>query len=177
MIMKYLNRFILLIITLLFMFTVLVLAIYSFGFTDGEAIFALLDNINRNWQIGILFIVLFMVGAWVIYPFFTLKEKSTFTEIKSTELGEINISIRALKNLVEGIVHKQDKIDDIDIKLNGSSEGLEIFVAGDVKPGTVISEMTDELQQIVKSYIEDTTGVDVKEVKVLINDINDINES
>ena len=171
--MKLLNRFILLIITLLFMFTVLVLAIYSFGFTDGEAIFVLLDNIYKSWQIGILFLLAFLVGAWVLYPFFTMKDDRTFTEIKSTELGEINISIRALENLVEGIVYKQDKIDDIDIKLNGSSEGLEIFIAGDVEPGTVISQMTNELQQVVKSYIEDTTGVTVKEVKVLINDINE----
>jgi len=153
------------------MFTTLVLAIYSFGLTEGEAIFVLLDNIYKNWQIGLLLILAFLVGTWVIYPFFTLKEEQNFAEIKSTELGEINISIRALKNLVEGIVHKQNMLDNIEIKLNGSEEGLEIFIAGNIQPGTVISDMTDELQQIVKSYIEDTTGVVVKKVKICVNDI------
>ncbi len=171
--MKFFYRFLLILITILFMFVAIVLAIYSFGFTEGEALYNLLDNLNRNWQAGLLFLLIFILGVWALYPFFALKENTTFAEIKSTELGEINISLRALKNLVEGIVFQQNKMQDIDIKLKRKANGLEIFIAGDVKSKTVIPEMTNELQQVVKDYIEDTTGVSVREVRILVNDIHE----
>ncbi len=169
--MKIFNRFILLIITLLFMFAVLTLAIYCFGFAGINSVPVMVRNLYADWQFGILFLVAFVAGAWVIYPFFSRQEETSSTIINQTELGEVDITLEALENLVQGLVMQQEGIEEINSELQTNESGIIIYLKGKVKPNTVIPDLTDDLQKIVKSYIEDTTGVKVSEVKVLIENI------
>lgn len=153
------------------MFVALIMAIYSFGLANFTSLLNFIESIYNNWQAGILFTAAFIIGAWLIYPFFSFRDKLGSTIIKKTELGEVDITLRALENLVQGITKQQEQIAEIETSLKSDEEGLKIFLKGKVHQGTIIPELSRELQDIVKSYIEKTTGVNVVEVKVLIEDI------
>lgn len=153
------------------MFVSLTLAIYCFEFAGINSIPVIVRDLYADWRFGILFLVAFIAGAWVIYPFFSRVEENSSTVINKTELGEVDITLEALKNLVQGLVIQQDGIEEISSELKTGETGITIYLKGKVKPSTIIPELTDDLQKMVKSYIEDTTGVKVNEVKILIKDV------
>ena len=170
--MKLFHRSIVLIMAIIFMFCTLVLALYSFGFASVEFLPEMLKSTYLRWEIGVLLVFAFIIGAIVIYPIFKLDNHSQTTSISQSELGEVNITLGALDNLIKKVASRQKGVEDIKTSLNNSEEGLEIFLTGRVKPGIVIPELADELQKVIKSYLEDTTGVTVSKVKVLVEEIS-----
>ena len=170
---KILNRAALLLITLFFMFVSLLLAIYSFGLVESSSLPVLIQSFYQRMEVGTLFLAAFILGAWVIYPFFTQKISEKITVVNNTELGDVDITLEALQNLVRSVAFQQEEIKDIDSKLEPTETGIKITLTGKVYPSTVIPELTENLQKIIKGYIEDTTGVNVEEVRVLIENIYD----
>ncbi|MFW6007503.1 MAG: alkaline shock response membrane anchor protein AmaP [Halanaerobiales bacterium] len=169
--MKVFNRLILVIITLSFMFVSLLITIYSFGLVGSSSLPILLEGLYKRFEVGLLFLAAFILGAWVIYPFFTQKIKEKITVVNNTELGEVDVTLEALENLVRSVANQQEEIEDIDTKLEPTENGIRISLTGKVYPSTVIPELTENLQKVIKGYIEDTTGVQVEEVRILIDNI------
>ncbi len=169
--MGLLYRFVIFIMAILFMFASLLIAIYCFGLAEFDMLPKLVMLFYDRWELGILFILGFAAGSWIIYPFFT-KEKST-TMITKSDLGEVDITLDALDNLVNTIALQQDGVVEIKNRLKATEGGLSISLSGKVIPRVPIPELTENLQLLVKSYIEDTTGVTVKEIKVLVEDIGE----
>ena len=161
-----------LVIAVIFMFCSLVLALYSFGFADANFLPELMGNLFQRWDIGILLILGFIMGAVIIYPIFNLNSNSRKTSISKSELGEVNITLGALDNLIKKVASRQAGVEEITTSLKDREEGLEISLTGKVEPGVVIPDLADELQKLVKSYLEDTTGVTVSKVKVLVEEIS-----
>jgi uncharacterized alkaline shock family protein YloU len=170
--MNLFNRFIIFIIIMLFMFASLILTIYSFGLSSDSFLSEKINFLYDKWQSGVIFLIAFILGAWVIYPFFTGGNKST-TLIKETGLGEIDITLEALNKLVESISLQQEGIVDINTNLKARDSGIYISLKGKVITGVPIQDISSNLQETVKAYIEDTTGVKVREVKVLVDGINE----
>ncbi|MFW5995877.1 MAG: alkaline shock response membrane anchor protein AmaP [Halanaerobiaceae bacterium] len=169
--MRAINRIILILITVVFMFLTILFSLYSFGLGGKEAIPSIINNFHASWEFGLLFLALFIIGAWILYRLFNVGVREPFTRINENDLGEVDITLNALRNLVKGIVTQQDGIDEISTRLGTDDEGVRILLRGKVKTKTIIPSMTKELQEMVKAYIEDTTGVNVSEVRVLIDDI------
>ena len=169
--MKLFNRFMLLIITLSFMFISLLLAIYSFGLVQYSSLPDIIEGFHAQIELGILFLAAFILAAMVIYPFFTRSSKRKATIVNNSELGEVDITLEALENLVQGVSIQQEEIEDIKTNLIATENGVLIKLNGKVHPDTVIPELTTKLQKIIKNYLEDTTGVNVEEVKILIKDV------
>ncbi|MFW6257092.1 MAG: alkaline shock response membrane anchor protein AmaP [Bacillota bacterium] len=169
--MKLVNRLLLLIISIAFMFIMLLLAIYSMGIAEVDSLPLIIENFHGQYGISILFFVAFILGAWAIYPFFVSQMRGATTSITDSDLGQVEITIEALKNMIRGVSTEQDGVEEVEIELKPGDEGVHIFLTGKVLPSAVIPEVTARLQRIVKSYIEETTGVSVIDVKVLIENV------
>lgn len=169
--MKLFYRTVIFLTTLLFMFASLLLAIYCFGLTEGNLLPQMVGMLYRQWEAGVLFIIAFIAGAWIIYPFF-VKEKE-ISLISKNELGVVNISINALDNLVNNIASEQEGIISIDNRLKATEEGLMISLNGQVNPTIPIPAIAENLQTVVKTYIEETTGVQVAGVRVLVEGVSE----
>lgn len=164
-------RFILFIMAILFIFTSLLLSLYCFGLAEPEMIPELVFSLYQQWELGILFFIAFIAGCWVIYPFFSRVKNTTL--INRSELGEVEITLEALDNLVNTIALEQDGIVAISNRLSTEDDGLTIYLKAKILPSKTIPEITNSLQELVKSYIEDTTGVTVSSIKVLVEDVSD----
>lgn len=169
--MKLINRLIILVITFVFMFIMLLLSFYSMGFAQAGSLPGLVQRLHGEIGIGILFLIAFLFGAWSIYPFFTGRQKEATTSITEGDLGQVEITIDALKNMIRGIATQQDEVENVKTEIKAGEEGVHIILSGQVPPSVVIPEVTARLQRLVKSYIEDTTGVNVLDVKVLIENV------
>lgn len=120
-----------------------------------------------------MFIIAFLAGAWVIYPIFNLGRERETTLISAGELGNVNITLDALDKLVRKVAAQQEGVTRVSTKLKTLENELHIFLNVKVKPDRPLPQLTKDLQNIVKSYIEDTTGVNINEVKVLVDSIGD----
>lgn len=148
----------------------LLLAFYSFGLTSTSMLPDFVLTIYGQWAMGILFLLIFAAAAWIIYPFFSRDVSST--TISRSELGVVDISLNALDNLVSSVAIQQEGIIEISNRLKAKEDGLSIYLSGKVAPDISIPKLTQNLQVLVKSYIEDTAGVNVSEVRVLIEGVS-----
>ncbi|MFW6035259.1 MAG: alkaline shock response membrane anchor protein AmaP [Halothermotrichaceae bacterium] len=171
--MNLLYRFIIFIIAVLFVFASLVLSIYSFAILSVDQNFLpeFIGAFYGKWELGVLFLILFAASAWILQPFFVNEKRTTI--IKKSELGDVDITIDALDSLVNTVALQQEGIIEIKNKMSADDNGLSIFLKAKVIPQSPIPQITENLQLIVKSYIEDTTGVTVSRVKVLVDDVSE----
>jgi len=153
------------------MFIMLLLAIYSMALVEEGSLPLLVERFHGRVIPAFLFIIAFLVGVWAIYPFFANAKNTATTSIIEGELGQVDISLEALRNMVREVAIQQDGVEDIKTELTAGEGGVFIFLRGKVRPTVVIPRVTEELQSIVKSYIEDTTGVHVASVKILIENV------
>lgn len=168
-------RFVIFFMAILILFTSMTLALYVFGLASPDKLPNFIYDLQGRWEIGILFLFLFVVGAWIIYPFF-VKEKTT-TSINSTDIGSVDITLDALDSLIKNIAIEQEGVVSINSTLNTMEKGLLINLKTEIYPSMSIPQITNSLQELVKTYIEETTGVTVAEVKVLVEKISKVNEN
>src|SRR5690554_2265710 len=172
--MNLLYRFIIFLITLLFIFASLLLAFYTFGWANPSMLPELISSLYGRWEYGILFIVFFIAGAWIIYPFFS-RERS-ITSVLVSEHGKVDITIDALDSLVKNIAIEQEGVVAISNRIKAVDDGIIIELETEIYPSMSIPEISRNLQELVKTHIEDTTGVKVKAIKVLVKEISKENE-
>ncbi|MFW6269026.1 MAG: alkaline shock response membrane anchor protein AmaP [Bacillota bacterium] len=171
--MKLAYKLLILIIALVIMFCSLVVAFYSFSFTEVEFLPDLISEAYGRWDIGIVMIIAFIAGASIIYPVFQNTGGKKTTLISQTELGNINITLTALDNLIHKVAESQEGVKNIDTNIRNTEDGILISITAGIKSDLIIPELADNLQQKIKNYLEKTSGVNVSEVKILIKHIDD----
>jgi len=98
------------------------------------------------------------------------KSKETYL-VQRTDFGEINISSETIVGLVENVSSKFTGVKNIITKVNILEGQIIINLKGEVYPEINIPETTMELQNKVKEHVENCTGFNVSEIKLIISNI------
>lgn len=93
------------------------------------------------------------------------------TVLQYTELGEVRINIQAIENMVMRVIQQNSGIKESSRRVMQSPEGLVVSVRVKVMPDLELPALTAELQQKVRDYIENITGIKVTAVRVLVDNI------
>ncbi len=91
--------------------------------------------------------------------------------LQTSELGEIRIAIIAIENMVLRVVQQTQGVKDGGRRVYSSPEGLVVQIKIKVMPDLELPGLISELQEKVKGYLEQVTGIMVHEVKVLVENI------
>jgi uncharacterized alkaline shock family protein YloU len=139
----------------------------ALGWNAGPPISdTLVTMYNRTWETvvvaGVLLLIAFHLAGLVLRRG---EEKAVVTE---TDLGRIRISFRAIENLVCRTVRSIKGVRDLDVKVVSRNSGVDIQIALIVEPGTIFTELGDEVQQKVVQTVGETGGVAVGSVAVKI---------
>lgn len=149
----------------------LFLILLALGFlTARMLLFA--GRIAGDLNYTLLGALLFVVG--IILLFFSVqsgKKKEESTLVSFTEVGEIRISFRAVENMILNASRKIKGIREVNTRLNYTEQGLVIYLRIKVIPDVPIPALVEELQGKVREYVRETSGTDVAEVKVLVENI------
>ena len=89
------------------------------------------------------------------------------------ENGAIGISVRAIEKQVRSCVAKHDVIADAEISIRECRDGLIILLNVDQVAGVNIPLSVGLLQKQIKQYVSSCTGVDVHEVRVMVENNTD----
>lgn len=93
------------------------------------------------------------------------------TVVQTTPLGEIRISRQALENMVIRAAHQVHGLRDVRPVLRCLPEGVAIFLQASTAPEMAVPEVTAQVQEKVRSYVEELAGVQVLEIRILVDNV------
>lgn len=88
-----------------------------------------------------------------------------------TEVGDIRISIETVENLSLKAAGRTRGVKDLRARVRVSQSGLELLIRTVVDGESSIPDLTEEMQNNVKRYIEEITGIPVASVTVYVANI------
>jgi uncharacterized alkaline shock family protein YloU len=91
---------------------------------------------------------------------------------KKTGIGEIRISLSAVETIALSSIRRLEGIKDMRAIVSNSGDGISVDMKVVLYPDTIIPMLSEDIQDRVKKAIEDTTGIKVYEVRVLIDNIH-----
>jgi uncharacterized alkaline shock family protein YloU len=93
------------------------------------------------------------------------------TLVQATELGAAFISISAIDSMVQKHCRANNRIRNVISNVRSVRDGgVTISVRLALMPDTDIPALTTELQKTLKEYVEKHSGINVREVGILVED-------
>jgi len=160
---------------LIFIVLTITLSLYSFGLLSANFIPDLIVRSYNSWQAGVVYLVFLLISIFIIFPYFTDRHIKS-TRLLSSESGDITITISALSNLIKDRVKEKEEFDDIKIKLKEQEQGLKIILSGKLTVPSNLPAVSENIQQDLKEYIKQTTGIQVEKVQIRIDDVKKENK-
>ncbi len=164
--MKLIDRAILYISDLALMILSIALIVIPFGVVSDEDLERIADNINGNYYIAVVGVVIFLI---TVKPILFSGGKKRIKEIISPmQGGDLRISDEAVRGIAESAVSRFNGIRDqkVDVKFNEA--GIVLTVNGAATPDVNIPTMTEEIQKSVIETVENSTGMNVEKVNMEI---------
>lgn len=157
---------------------ILVIGIGLFVFSAGIFPFTLdLSFVTQTfllWQRAVMVaaaIALCFLGLHSVSMLFrSSKEKGFF--VQHTEYGDLSISMSAMENMVKKCVATHDELKVSNTRIHHVRDGVVISIRIALANGVNIPITVSVLQKQIKQYITSCSGIDVKEVRVLVETSN-----
>ena len=175
--MKIIDRLILALYSICIAILSLIIMVIPFNYAgminiqDGVK---LINGIKGNYIYTLIGLIFFIVSLRFLLSGITgnkdLKQDSFLTI--QNEYGEIVIYAHTIIGLVENIVDGFSGITKIDTGVDLSNGVIYLSMKGEILPEINIPEITKQLQMKVKESLENTTGSEVGEIKVEINNVS-----
>ena len=94
--------------------------------------------------------------------------------MQHTEYGDLSISMTAMENMVKKCVDSHDDLKVASTRIHHAREGVIISLRIALANGVNIPITVSALQKQIKQYITSCSGVDVKEVRVMVETNNSL---
>lgn len=169
--MNILDRIILTIYMLLMAFVSLCIIALPFNIIPLSLIDMAINELYSKWYYVLIGLLLFVVSIRLLVSGITTNRKNNSGIIKSSEYGDIRISVETFVSLAMRAVNQISGIKDAKVKVNITEGNLTIYTSLLVLPDVNIPQTVSQVQSKIKSYIESITEVGVKNVKVHIENI------
>ncbi|MBM7622760.1 alkaline shock response membrane anchor protein AmaP [Sporohalobacter salinus] len=169
--MQILDRIIIFIFTVLLIFISLIMIGSAVELIPQSYITAFINQYYGQAVVGVIGAILLLVALRILYPLFKKKEKNKNTIVRENSLGQIRISLLAIDALVNKAVTQTRGVKEVESKLKVGEKGLNIFLEVIVTPDINIPEISEELQESIKEYLKQTTGVVVGQIEVLVDKV------
>ena len=112
--------------------------------------------------------------------FFTSREKNEKSDgiLLENENGKLLISIQTIENIVKGVVNSFSDVKSsiCNVKLDKQANNVKIDLNLKVGVGTVIKDISIQIQDKIKEVVKRTTELEIKEINIEIKDIENVKE-
>jgi len=138
---------------------------------------ALFFTFNLKYLVGELqytavgFLLLILGIVILAFSFQSSKKKEGGSIVSFTEIGEIRISFRAIESMVLTASRKIRGIREVKTHIDFVEQGLVIYMRIKVIPDIPIPGLVSELQEKIREYVQEISGTNVAEIKVLVENI------
>lgn len=164
----------------------LLLLVFGVGlFVFGAGVFpfrldiSFLDRSFELWQRAVMVVVSLVIVFFglrgLALLFRSSKEKGFI--LQHTEYGDLSISMSAMENMVKKCVDTHKELRVASTRIHHAREGVIVNLRIALASGVNIPIAVSALQKQIKQYITSCSGVDVKEVRVMVETNNNLSAS
>lgn len=129
----------------------------------------LLDRNSRLIMFVITLIFLILSIMFLFSGFKSNKDKKAVT--KYTNIGEIKISLNSIESIALSASRKLMGVRETKASVTKQMEGVSIIIKAVIMNDVNIPSLSEDIQVKVKTSVEETTGILVQDVKVLVENI------
>ena len=174
--MRYLDRLINFIFSLVILVLAIVVIMVSAGFVGYDNVDSWIRlnifSAANNTTTCIVAIVTLIAALKTTVFLSRMNPKKKNTILVDTNHGKIQIAAETIESTAKTVVKDYEEIKDVQVKMVKEKRGIKVYMAL-VLPNTNIIELSAKVQDEVKEAIEDTTGVKVNNVDVKIKNITE----
>jgi len=166
------QRFILGLYTLLFSLAALMLSAAAAGWQLPLSVLGVLSGNNNEVRLvtGLGGLLIFLLGIKALMGVGGGQNRNQ-TLVARGELGEVKVTATAIEAVVTRTARETNGVREVKTRLRSLGTGVALFLLVVVQPDIPVPALTAELQKRVKENVESIIGVDVAEVRVLVDNI------
>ncbi|UNC92549.1 alkaline shock response membrane anchor protein AmaP [Candidatus Contubernalis alkaliaceticus] len=168
--MKLTEKFFLVFMALLLLFISIGLFFLALPLVSLEYVRTGLGLYYGNLWLVVPSLVLLSIALPLLLKGLKVSQIQKYVSLK-VALGDINISVPAVENLVQNAVSQKDNSKVNKIKVRNFKEGIGVSINISSPPQKNIPQLVEELQMSVKEHLELMTGILVVEVKVVLDNL------
>jgi len=125
---------------------------------------------NGQIVIGVMSGILFIMSLRFVHV--GVRRAPIHAVVHDTEMGELRISLVAVRNFVKRVVSKVPGVKNVKAGVSLGEEGLRVALELRVGMDANVPELADKLQKAVSSYVWDVAGISFESVTVSIADVS-----
>ena len=176
--MKFLDKFNLVIFSIIIFVLSIAICILTFGWldvnlaTDGIA-FLVQDSIASKVLLGISIVLILLAIKSIFFNSFA-KEKMEGKEgvLLENDNGKLLISRDTIESLSNAVVKSYESAQNVMTKVELDEEGhVKIFITLFVYPDAVIKDLSNKIQKDIKDTIKKSLDLEVTEVNIRIKNV------
>ena len=156
----------------------LLLAIISMGvillslrLISLDLIWTGISHISGLWEAGLIGAVFLLISIRLLLAGMR-SHLVNDTIIHHNDMGDIHISLEAIKNLVEKTARHTRGVRDVKVGVHRDGQGLKVSLKVVVSPEVNVPSVSAEMQKRIHEYIKNTVGVALTDVKILVENIS-----
>jgi uncharacterized alkaline shock family protein YloU len=169
------KRFLLAIYSLILIFAAIVLIFVTFSPDTFDNIAEYISTevlTNTGYKAFLVIMELLFLGVSVTFLLSGISDDKDKKSIsKFTEIGEIKISLNSIENIALTASKRLNGIKESKAYVYKGVEGVTIVVRAVVLSDINIPTLSEDIQVKVKKTVEETSGIKVNEVKVVVDNI------
>lgn len=167
----------------LFFYNLLILGLAVFamylavGYTDPIlAVQAYLSNSVNQIILGAAAAVVIALTILVMVSLLKGESKPTSIVVNKSLNGQVSITVAAIKTIITKAVRRIDGVKETRSSVTHGPDGVTIYLHMMINPDISVPEMSQNVQAAVKEQLETIGGLQVAEVRVLVDDFGNANK-
>lgn len=136
-----------------------------------SAISGVIDGISARYLYQSIVIALAAVNVFAMLMRSLFRSEPEERAIATdTEMGRINISMKAIENAVRRAAREVKGVRESSTRVDGDADGLSVSIDVAVSADENIPEVSQQIQVALREQLRDLVGVPVKHVQVNVKD-------
>lgn len=174
--MKLLERFILLIFSLVFITIGVISLLIGIEFFSETYIEDIISQVYSSSDIKITVIIISIIvivfGLYLLFSSLRSKKEVAFST-KINEVGNVRISMETIENIVLNVSGKIRGVKEQKVRVRiEDNDSVTIVLKVIVDGTTSIPELSENVQNSVKDTVEEIVGVTVNQVHIIVSNLN-----
>ena len=176
--MKFLEKLSLAILSTIILILSLVICLLVFGWLKATSIVYLLQlalstSVASNIMLVVAIVLMLLAIKCIFFSSNDETEKSEGILLEN-ENGKLLISVETIENLIKGVVSgfANVKSSNCKVVLDRQVNNVRVELNLTVAAGTVIKELSVNIQDRIKEVVKKTTELEIKEINIKIKDID-----
>ncbi len=137
-----------------------------------------IDNIQGNYYMILVGILLLLISIKLLFTIFKRNRTISSNYItKWSNFGEIKISSETIIGITNSVIVKFVELRESKVSVSIEEGKLYLKINGQTSPDINIPAIVEDLQEKIKIQIEESTGIEVSEINIYIENVVQPNRS